>query len=529
MNQLIPKILPLRAVGYRRVSMRDQVDGHSLDAQEDNIQRYVREQGWQLQKIYIDAGISAKQGSHRPAFEQLMKDAGNKQFDVVVVDKIDRFYRHLSGLLASLDALNEHGVSFASVQEKLDFTSPWGKLMLTVLGMLAEIYIDNLRQETRKGKIQRARKGLWLGGIPFGYCSGQCSNCNDQNGEDYCPNYGGQDQGDGKVIIPHPLESQVVRQVFEWYITGEWNNLTIATALNEMAITRPDGSQVQARQKGRGYENGPGPFTRDVVRDMLKRLAYTGQLPYQGVDANGHHRKREEPGEILAGAHQAIIDVETFNKAQEIRKLRNRISSNANQPVQIFPLTGILYCARCGRRMRGVSKEQRRNNYYQCSSSLDGTTKCSQKLVRAYNVEQQVIKWLKQVVKGFAPDDALLAANSDEYEQRHQRAQSLYLAGEISEEIFLAEKEKWEQIERLLLLPETHAKIKFVNEIAPQIERWDNLEQLNKKRLLRGLVEAIFIHGNALAGITPSSTFLPFVWQVPCLSGEGGIRTRGGV
>lgn len=207
-------------------------------------------------------------------------------------------------------------------------------------------FLPNLRQETRKGKIQRARKRLWLGGIPFGYCSGQCSNCNDQNGEDYCPNYGGQDQGDGKVIIPHPLESQVVRQVFEWYITGEWNNLTIATALNEMTITRPDGSQVQARQKGRGYENGPGPFTRDVVRDMLKRLAYTGQLPYQGVDANGNHRKREEPGEILAGAHQAIIDVETFNKAQEIRKLRNRISSNANQPVQIFPLTGILYCAR---------------------------------------------------------------------------------------------------------------------------------------------------------------------------------------
>jgi hypothetical protein len=80
-----------------------------------------------------------------------------------------------------------------------------------------------------------------------------------------------------------------------WYITGEWNNLTIARALNEMTITRPDGSQVQARQKGRGYENGPGPFTRDVVRDMLKRLAYTGQLPYQGVDANGRHRKHEEP------------------------------------------------------------------------------------------------------------------------------------------------------------------------------------------------------------------------------------------
>ena len=66
-------------------------------------------------------------------------DASQKKFDVIVVDKIDRFYRHLSGLLTTLDQLNGYGVSFASVQEQLDFTTPWGKLMLTVLGTLAEI------------------------------------------------------------------------------------------------------------------------------------------------------------------------------------------------------------------------------------------------------------------------------------------------------------------------------------------------------------------------------------------------------
>lgn len=64
---------------------------------------------------------------------------------MVIVDKVDRFYRHLGGLLKALDELNSHG-AFASVQEHLDFTSPWGKLMLTVLGMLAEIYIDNVRR-----------------------------------------------------------------------------------------------------------------------------------------------------------------------------------------------------------------------------------------------------------------------------------------------------------------------------------------------------------------------------------------------
>ncbi|MCP4288284.1 MAG: recombinase family protein, partial [Gammaproteobacteria bacterium] len=167
-----------------------------------------------LVEMYTDAGFSAKKGSQRPALEQLMQDAQQGKFDVIVVDKIDRFYRHLNGLLTSLDWLNQKGVAFASVQEKLDFTTPWGKLMLTVLGILAEIYIENLRQETQKGKHQRARDGLWNGSLPYGYCKGLCSTCTDPNGEGYCPDFGKPDKGDGKVPVLHPVESAWVAQVF---------------------------------------------------------------------------------------------------------------------------------------------------------------------------------------------------------------------------------------------------------------------------------------------------------------------------
>ena len=179
--------IPLRAVGYRRVSMREQVDGFSLDAQDNNIRKYAEDHGWEVTGIYTDAGISAKRDSERPQHMQLMKDAEAHKFDVVIVDKIDRFYRHLGGLLNALDRLKEDNVFFVSVQERLDFTTPWGKLTLTVLGMLAEIYIDNLRQETTKGKVQRARDGYWNGNIPYGYCRGLCSNCKDANGAGYCP------------------------------------------------------------------------------------------------------------------------------------------------------------------------------------------------------------------------------------------------------------------------------------------------------------------------------------------------------
>ncbi len=136
----------LRAAGYRRVSMREQVDGHSLAAQETNIRQHVQSQGWELVELYTDAGISAKKDSNRPALNQLLQDAQAGKFDVIIVDKLDRFYRHLRGLLMALDQINGYGVSFVSVQERLDFTTVWGKLTLAILGTLAEIYLQNVRR-----------------------------------------------------------------------------------------------------------------------------------------------------------------------------------------------------------------------------------------------------------------------------------------------------------------------------------------------------------------------------------------------
>jgi DNA invertase Pin-like site-specific DNA recombinase len=93
-----------------------------------------------------------------------MQDAEAGKFDVVIVDKVDRFYRHLAGLLTALDELRGYNVSFVSVQERLDFTSPWGKLMLTVLGILAEIYLDNPPpgNDQRKTSTRQRRAVEWL-------------------------------------------------------------------------------------------------------------------------------------------------------------------------------------------------------------------------------------------------------------------------------------------------------------------------------------------------------------------------------
>lgn len=212
--------MKLRAAGYRRVSTEDQAEtGHSLDAQQRAIEEFIRQRGWQPGPIYTDAGIS-DQLTQRPALTRLLQDAAAGQFDVLVVHSIDRFYRSLTGLITAMDVLRQNNVSFVSINENLDFTTPWGKLTLAVLGMLAEIYIDKLSAETKKGKLERVRKGYWNGSIPFGYCNGLCSNCTDTNGPGYCPRVGQPDQSDGERLIAHPLESVGLRGRSGWRLKG---------------------------------------------------------------------------------------------------------------------------------------------------------------------------------------------------------------------------------------------------------------------------------------------------------------------
>ena len=523
-----------RAVGYRRVSMPDQVNGHSLDAQETNIRRYSDEHNWQLVEIYVDAGISAKKGSRRPAFERLLRDAKDGKYDVVIVDKIDRFYRHLGGLLTTLDQLNSCGVSFASVQEKLDFTTPWGKLMLTVLGMLAEIYIDNLRQETRKGKIQRARKGLWLGAIPFGYCNGICSRCTDPNGDGYCPNFGQADKGNGKVMVPHPIESQVVKRVYEQYAGGCMSQRLIADDLNIFQIPLGNGINIPARQKGAPGRSIPGPFGRDVIRDMLKRVAYTGKLPYQGVAEDGRHRKRCAPLELFQGSHLPLVDEATFQRAQEVRILNDRNPRvNNGHLVRIYPLTGILYCGYCGGHMRGVSAGPR--YYYKDGNQLDHTCECPQPIVRAQAIEQSVVKWLQSVVSIASDEmDAQdLQSQALGVEQRYERARELYLSGELDRPEYETEKNRLDIEKDRLRFSEFSAKIALLDVMRPQLDGWSELSQFERKRLLRLAIETAYLRKNALAAVQPSVAFLPLIQhqlyytQAGCSSGEGGIRTRG--
>lgn len=203
---------------YVRVSTEEQAEGHSIAAQLEAIRRYSADQGWEIYREYNDAGYSAA-GDDRPAFRRMLADARAGRFQVLVVHKLDRLYRNLKGLLGTLEQLRDWDVAFVSLTERMDFSTPIGKVALANIGALGEFFLDNLRQETIKGKQQRARAGYWNGDLPYGYCKGLCRNCEHVNGRD-CPDYGGPDKSDGRVLVPHPVDSRGLELAFKLHATG---------------------------------------------------------------------------------------------------------------------------------------------------------------------------------------------------------------------------------------------------------------------------------------------------------------------
>ena len=122
-------------------------------------------------EYYIDGGYSGK-NLNRPAIQKLMKDAKTNKIDCVIVFKLDRLSRSQKDTLFLIEEIfNKHNVGFTSIQEKFDTTTPFGKAMIGILSVFAQLERETILERTRIGTRKRAEEGKWRGGgkIPFPY------------------------------------------------------------------------------------------------------------------------------------------------------------------------------------------------------------------------------------------------------------------------------------------------------------------------------------------------------------------------
>ena len=252
----------IKAGLYARVSTDSQLEGYSIDAQKEFLISYAKSKDYTEFEFYIDGGYSGKD-LNRPAIQRLIEDCKNHKIDAVFVFKLDRISRSQRDTLYLIEEVfNKYDVSFISMRENFDTSSPFGKAMIGVLSVFAQLERETILERTRIGLKKRAEAGLWRGGgkIPFPYR--------------YDRNTG--------TLVPIPEQVELLHKMISLYISGKSFN-----AIGD--IVGMDESMVETR---------------------ILSITNTGKVPYRD--------------EVFDGQHEAVVSDELYEEILRVNKVRSR-------------------------------------------------------------------------------------------------------------------------------------------------------------------------------------------------------------
>ena len=159
-----------RAALYIRVSTLEQAqEGYSIGEQKERLIAYCKAKDWIIADIYVDGGYTGS-NLNRPGIQKLMSETD--KFDLVLVYKLDRLSRSQKDTLYLIEEVFKvNNVDFISMQESFDTSTPFGKAMIGLLAVFAQLEREQIKERTWMGKIARIKAGLHQGGgfIPIGY------------------------------------------------------------------------------------------------------------------------------------------------------------------------------------------------------------------------------------------------------------------------------------------------------------------------------------------------------------------------
>ncbi len=502
----------MKAALYARVSTPEQLEGYSIEAQKRAFKLLCQGRGWEPVAEYIEEGKSARTDklSKRPVFQKALADAQAHVYDVLVVHKLDRFSRNQRITENSLHALGQAGVAFASITEQIDYTTPSGRLFLTLLGGLAQFYSDNLSQETKKGKNERKAQGLYNGILPFGVMKGPDGIPKPHDEIWYIKDK------KGEIIQERQPTYEGLKLAFELAARGETPK-SIAQVLN-----------------ARGYRtwgtHGQNPFSKDTIGGMLQNCFYIGKLP-------------DGKGGWVKGKHSPIIPLELFEAAQQARGRRRTIPQTIPAKGHKHSLSGIARCALCGSRLRvGYSY----NTRLQCSKRIDFGD-CKAKSAILSTLESQMAAYLQtfklpEDYKGKMlvycrgiDNDIGVETEINSIKGELNRIKNLYRIGDMEYAQYLAERQQLQA--RLARLTVTQSKPDYLGRMAQFLNSmgsaWEAADEEDRNRLATELFEAVWVKDSLVLGVTPRPEFVPFFdlaypgCQTKLLSGDpDGIRTH---
>lgn len=494
---------------YCRVSTTEQAEeGYSIGEQERLLIEYCEKQGYKVYKTFCDAGISGKDIKHRPAMTQLLEEACEKKFNMVLSWKINRISRKLGDAIKIIDILEKNGITYRSYSEPFETATPAGKMQFQMMALIGKFERNTIAENVKMGMCAKARSGEWCGGAsPLGY------------DWQVMEGYENAVRKKSKLVI-NEREAEVVRIMFNEYASGKGYK-AIVNKLNKQ-----------------GYKSKKNNcFSVAQLRSILTNPVYIGKVRYNvRRDWNEKRRGNINPTPIICdGIHEKIIDESLFYKVQYM------IEQKQGKPNRVFdgeyPLTGILKCPKCGAGMviSGTTNylkdgTKKRIFYYACGAWKNkGTAVCGSNGIRVekansvvyreldklFNneniikrvvnkVNEQNIQRMKMAKKGVEKLEADLTL----LENRRKKIFEAYEDSLITSEEFLNRKKvldeetellRQNKEEALILLAQEHRKeipYELVNEVMQnfgKILHSDKTSRELKKRLLHMIISEITI------------------------------------
>ena len=362
---------------YTRVSTIEQSEeGYSIDEQERLLRSWAEKNNYEVYKCYSDRGISGKDIKNRPALKELLKDAEEKKFDMVISWKINRISRKLADVLKIVDILEKNDITFKSYSEPFETDTPAGKMQFQMMALIGEFERGTIAQNVKMGMCAKAKAGEWCGGRVLGY--------------DLVPieNQEGAKRRKSKLII-NEREAESIRLIFNEYVNGKGYK-AITNKLNKL-----------------GYKTKKNnDFSVNSIREILTNPVYIGLVRYN-VRQNWAEKRRRNINAnpiITDGIHEAIIDEKLWDKVQVI------MESKKGKPSRIYdgeyPLTGILRCPKCGAGMvisRTTNKladgTKKRIAYYCCGAWKNkGTSVCNSNTIRVDKANEYVFNKISELL-----------------------------------------------------------------------------------------------------------------------------------
>lgn len=356
--------------------------------------------------IYEDEGFSGG-NIDRPQFQLMLKDIKAKKLDMLICYRLDRISRNVADFSSTLELLQQYNVSFVSIRESFDTSTPMGKAMVYIASVFAQLERETIAERIRDNMLQLAKTGRWLGGTtPTGY-------------ESVPVMFTTPDGKQRKLfkLSPIPNELEVVKLLFDKY-------------LELKSITKLESFCIQNDIKTR---NGVD-YTRYSLRFLLGNPVYAvaDKQMYEFLEDNGYevYSSKEEFSEqfgvmaynktnqstssarfrdmsewiIAVGAHEGIISSEKWIKVQKLL-LQNKSKSYRKVKNTSCLLSGILRCGNCGSFMR--PRTHRRNKEgvllfsYMCEMKEKSKKKrCDVKNVSGNQLDELVVQEIKKLSDG---------------------------------------------------------------------------------------------------------------------------------